>query len=144
MRLFLSHANRDRDVARDLQRAVVRAFSLVDRQVEIFDAPSCIGPSVPWEPALAKAIELSEVILILWTPHSSQANGQLIEVGAGWILKKPLLPILYNCDFGNLDPVILTRRQAIEWRDFIQAPVRHLDNAVRSGLDAPGQTFDLR
>ena len=139
MRLFLSHASRDRGAARDLQRAVVRAFALVDRQVEIFDAPSGIGAAVPWEAALAKAIESSEAILVLWTPHSLQANGQLIEIGAGWILKKPLLPILHDCSFCDLDPVILTRRQAIEWRDFIEAPVRHLDIAVRSGLGAWGQ-----
>jgi hypothetical protein len=123
---------------------VVRAFQLIGTQVEIFDAQSGIAASVPWEAALAKAIESSEAMLILWTPHSLRASGQLIEIGAGWVLRKPLLPILYNCSLGELDPVILTRRQAIEWRDFIEAPVRHLDIAVRSGLGRIGSgTMDV-
>lgn len=87
IRVFVSHSSTDRKIAGTLAKAL-RAL-----RMDPFLAHDDIEGGEQWRDAIRKEIESCRVLVALVTKdfRISEYAGQ--EVGAAWVLKKPVLPV---------------------------------------------------
>jgi len=95
VRIFISHSSADVDVAEALTDLLERAFHLGRESIR---CTSVIGYSLPTgariDDQLRFEIEQSEVLIALITETSLSSTYVLFELGARWVLRKPLFPLL--------------------------------------------------
>ena len=112
--LFISYAQSDGDVA------AVLLDLLQSAGVKCFLAEKSIGLGAEWDAELRNAIIRAKGVLVLVTPHSNTSKWVAAEVGAAWVLQKPVIPALRDVPPGQLDGPIkkyqarqIVTRQAI-------------------------------
>lgn len=85
---FISYTHLDSEIATEIKN------ELEERGFSCFMAEKDILVSSIWEEDLQKALKNSKKIIIVITPRSKDKPWILLEVGAGWILDKPIIPLL--------------------------------------------------
>lgn len=94
-RIFISHSRADEDLAEALITLLERALLLGVNEIRCtsvagYDLP----PGASIDDQLRLEIEESELLIALITENSLDSTFVLFELGARWILRKPLIPLL--------------------------------------------------
>ena len=114
--MFLSHAHQDRWIARQCARIIEEAAK---PHVEVFFDEKDIegGQSIP--DSVRTGIERCDEFVVLLTRNSKDRPWVLIEMGAAWGLRKPIIAIIDKIGPKEM-PDILSPFKAIDLNDFDQ------------------------
>ena|ERR1700674_4937237 len=96
LRIFISYARLDRDLAEDLRSRLENVsddITLVSPETQ---------PGHDWSAALLSQLKKADEILVLLTPNSLQSSNVLLAVGAGIGLQKKIIPIVVGLDAAAL------------------------------------------
>ena len=88
LRIFLSYAISDRVYAHKLQKILSK-----HPNVRIF-TPEMLSAGEKWLSKLEDELTKSDIFLVLLSPDSADSNWLLHEIGAAWVLRKPIIPIV--------------------------------------------------
>jgi len=115
-RVFLSHSHKDRWIARQCARLIEEAAK---PRVEVFFDEKDIegGQSIP--DSILTGIERCDEFVVLLSRNSKDRPWVLIEMGAAWGLRKPIVAILDNIGPKEM-PDLLNPYKAIDLNDFDQ------------------------
>jgi len=95
VRIFISHSNADESLAEALANLLERALRI---RPEAIRCTSVVGYSLPTgadiDDQLRLEIEQSAVLIALITEASLSSTYVLFELGARWVLRKPLFPVV--------------------------------------------------
>lgn len=84
--VFISHSREDQPLAERIERGLTfggRVRVLTDRRM------SSAGPH--WRSELRRALETTDVFVVIGTPASARSDFVLQELGGAWALGKPIL-----------------------------------------------------
>jgi hypothetical protein len=109
--VFLSYASEDCSEARGLYEAILAAGG------KAFLAEKCIRPGEDFAEEIRIALYGSRELWLLISPNSMKSEWVISEWGAGWVLKKKIIPILHRCSPESL-PDRLKRRHCIDYYKF--------------------------
>ena len=114
--MFLSHSHKDRWIARQCARLIEEAAK---PRVEVFFDEKDIegGQSIP--DSIRTGIEECDEFVVLLSRYSKDRPWVLIEVGAAWGLRKPIVAIIDKIGPKEM-PDILSPYKAIDLNDFDQ------------------------
>lgn len=115
-RVFLSHAHKDRWIAKQCARLIEEADK---PRVEVFVDEKDIegGQSIP--DSVLSGIENCDEFVVLLSPYSKERPWVLIEMGAAWGLRKPIIAIIDKIGPREM-PDIIHPSKAIDLNDFDQ------------------------
>jgi TIR domain len=115
-RVFLSHSHKDRWIARQCARLIEEAAKA---RAEVFFDEEDIegGQSIP--DSIRTGIEKCDEFVVLLSRYSKDRPWVLIEVGAAWGLRKPIVAIVDKIGPKEM-PDILSPYKAIDLNDFDQ------------------------
>jgi hypothetical protein len=115
-RVFLSHSHKDRWIARQCARLIEEAAKPL---VEVFFDEKDIegGQSIP--DSVRTAIEGCDEFVVLLSRYSKDRPWVLIEMGAAWGLRKPIIAIVDKIGPKEM-PDIISPHKAIDLNDFDQ------------------------
>lgn len=94
--VFISHSKEDQPLVERIERGLTfggRVRVLTDRRM--------LAAGKPWRTELRRALEGSDVFVVLGTPASARSDFVLQELGGAWALGKPI--------------VIVTPEGEVEW-----------------------------
>jgi TIR domain-containing protein len=95
VRIFISHSSADADMAEALADLLETALRLGPKGIR---CTSVVGYALPTgariEEQLRMEIERSDVLIALITEAALSSTYVLFELGARWVLRKPLFPVL--------------------------------------------------
>lgn len=107
--VFLSYAEQDRELAEELKTEFARTG------VSCFMAAKDLTVAIEWQDAIRDALLASAKIMLLLTPRSINRPWVLLEAGAAWALKKPIVPALVQVAPDDLvDPIRKFQARMIE------------------------------
>lgn len=106
--VFLSYASEDRQEALKLHEGILAAGG------KAFLAEKCIRPGEDFAEEIRVALHGSRELWLLISPNSMKSEWVISEWGAGWVLKKKIIPILHRCGPESL-PDRLRRLQCIDY-----------------------------
>ena len=116
MRVFISHISEEKEIALVLKRWIRRSLKgrgSTFASSSIRDVP--LG--VDWMNRIERALDTSDIILLLCSPVSIKRPWINFEAGYGWIKEVPIVPICHSGQrIGTLPPPF-SRRNAIELED---------------------------
>jgi len=115
-RVFFSHSHKDRWIARQCVRSIeergkgrIRVF-LDEKDIQV-------GESIP--ESVRANIEQCHELVVLLSEVSKDRPWVLIEVGAAWGLRKPIMVVLDKIGLNEM-PDIIRHHKAIDLNDFDQ------------------------
>ena len=95
IRIFVSHASKDRPIAKRLVEAIREAIDVKKTEIR---CTSVVGYTLTGgthtSKTLRKEISGAEVLIGLVTPNSLKSTYVLFELGAAWGLRVPTLPLI--------------------------------------------------
>jgi hypothetical protein len=95
MDIFISHSNRDKEIAKCLIGLVRSSLNLPSERIRCTSVEGFLLPSgISIEHRLRKEIHESKNFIALITPNSIQSTWVLFEIGARWATEKPMMPLL--------------------------------------------------
>ena len=114
--MFLSHSHKDRWIGRQCARLIEEAAK---PRVKVFFDEKDIegGQSIP--DSVRTGIEQCDEFVVLLSRYSKDRPWVLIEMGAAWILRKPIIAIIDKIGPKEM-PEILSPYKAIDLNDFDQ------------------------
>jgi hypothetical protein len=115
-RVFLSHSHKDRWIARQCARLIEEAAK---PHVEVFFDEKDIEGGQPIPDSIRMGIEKCDEFVVLLSRYSKDRPWVLIEVGAAWGLRKPIVAIVDKIGPKEM-PDILNPYKAIDLNDFDQ------------------------
>jgi hypothetical protein len=115
-RVFLSHSHKDRWIARQCARLIEEAAKPI---VHVFFDDKDIegGESIP--DSVRTGIEKCDEFVVLMSRYSISSTWVLAEMGAAWVLRKPIIAIVDKIGPKEL-PDIVGYYKAIDLNDFDQ------------------------
>jgi hypothetical protein len=115
-RVFLSHSHKDRWIAKQCARLIEEAGQ---PRVEVFFDEKDIegGQSIP--DSVRTGIEKCDEFVVLLSRYSKDSPWVLIEMGAAWGLRKPIIAIIDKIGPKEM-PDIVSPYKAIDLNDFDQ------------------------
>jgi len=116
-RVFISYSTDDLQTVNEVKEA------LENQGVEVFIAEYSVKPSQQLDPEIENAIRRTDLLVLLWSKHSTESAYVGAEIGYGKSLNRAILPIFL--DEGLAAPPFLKdlkylkawtgRAQAISW-----------------------------
>jgi hypothetical protein len=98
--IFLSYSSKDQGIGRELQER------LRSNGLTCFLAENSIGSGSRFTEAIREAVQQSRILLLLLTPNSVRSQWVMCEVGAFWVLNRPIVPAYTYIDLSDLpDPI---------------------------------------
>ena len=115
-RVFLSHSHKDRWIAKQCARLIEEGGK---RRVTVFLDEKDIeaGESIP--DSVRRNIEQCDEFVVLLSRYSKDRPWVLIEIGAAWGLRKPIVAIVDKIGPKEM-PDIVNLNKAIDLNDFDQ------------------------
>lgn len=135
VRLFVSHAAADAELAGALSTLVIAAFDL--RRSDVFassQAGQRIQPGQPWGGPLLAEVRRADLAIALVTPAYLASTYCAIELGAFWSLGTPIVPVLVGVGRSVEIPAPLAAFEYVEPGD--DAPDRIVEAVRRHRPDA--------
>jgi hypothetical protein len=111
-KVFISHSSHDKWVAARMAEKVVDAGA--DYWLDTRDLPG--GGDIRAE--ISKGMKDCQEVLILFTPYSKDSPWVGVEIGAAYIKRKYLTPILNNVQYNEV--ILIQGLKALELNDFDQ------------------------
>ena|SRR3989344_2759412 len=109
-KVFISYSAKDSEVACQLYSFLQMAGA------EPFLAEIDLAPGVKWKDEILDALRNSLWVFFLATPNSCPSQAVAHEIGASLVLKKKLIPLMWNVTPKQLPPWV-DDTQAIDLRD---------------------------
>ncbi len=109
--IFLSYSTHDKEIAEEIYTAVMKAGG------KAFLSKKSIEPGSDFEEEIRVALIGSDELWIIISPNSIKSEWVISEWGAGWVLKKKIVPILYQCPPVSL-PDRLKKLQSIDFHKY--------------------------
>jgi hypothetical protein len=94
--IFISHASEDSEIAKEF------ASMFEKRRIESFVANFNVFAGADWNNQVKEEIYKSDELLLILSPDAMKSNWVLIEVGAAWILGKPITPAVMYTDLNTV------------------------------------------
>jgi hypothetical protein len=111
LRVFISHAATDSEVAAAIQEWIRQTFS---GGIEVFVSSRSITPGDDWRARIEDALKNANIVLVICTQHSLSRPWVGFEAGAGWMNGARVVPLCYHdVDPGSL-PSPFASRQAVD------------------------------
>jgi len=109
--VFISHSSKDRWIARQMAR-------LIEEQgIQTFlDEKDIQGGDLISE-TIRKKIQECDELLVLLNSYSAESDWVKFEIGAAWVLRKRIVPIVDNVSAEQM-PVLPEQVQAVDLNDF--------------------------
>ena len=109
--VFISHSSKDRWIARQMAR-------LIEEQgIQTFlDEKDIQGGDLIFE-TIRKKIQECDELLVLLNSYSAESDWVKFEIGAAWVLRKRIVPIVDNVSAEQM-PVLPEQVQAVDLNDF--------------------------
>lgn len=95
-KVFVSHGGTDTWVACQIRRGIMEAGA------EAFLDVADLHAGDDFAERIRDALESADEVLVLWTPWSLDRPFVLVEVGAAWIRRIPLIQVLHGVSAGEL------------------------------------------
>jgi hypothetical protein len=131
--VFISYTKEDSPIAKELHD------DLKHSGLNCFMAEIDVPAGLEWQETIQSALAASKQILVLLTHKSINQPWVLQEIGAAWVLRKPLIPALVNVAPDDLrDPIRRYQARPIETPEQRKALVYELGRVCRSGSDGGG------
>lgn len=113
-RVFVSYSHKDRWIAKRIVREIER---LGGSMVHVFldEKDIEVGQHIAEE--VREAIERCDEFVVLLSPNSKGREWVLIEMGAAWGLRKPIMTILHSLSSHEM-PDITYPHKAVDLNDF--------------------------
>lgn len=92
-KIFLSHITEEKEIAEFLKKGIE---SLYLKSVEVFVSSVDIRPGEKWFEKIENNLTEANLFLILASQASITRPWINFEAGAGWALKRPVIPLCYN------------------------------------------------
>ncbi|MCE2509194.1 MAG: toll/interleukin-1 receptor domain-containing protein [Nitrosopumilaceae archaeon] len=128
IRVFISHPDRDRAMAAELKRIMDAVL------MRPFLAHRDIGAGAVWREAIRREIEGCDMLVALVTPNFCESEYANQEVGAAWVLGKPILPVLAD---GATPPGFISDMQGVKYD--LDAPLNTARNILKFAQIAVGR-----
>lgn len=109
--VFLSYSANDATLAEEIYKAVLVAGG------KAFLAKKSIEPGSEFADEIRNALIESNAVWLLVSPNSVKSAWVISEWGAAWVLKKRIVPILYQCSHDSL-PDRLRQFQYIDFHEY--------------------------
>lgn len=87
LNVFISHAREDQPLA----ERIVRGLTFGGRVRVVTDR--MLGPGEDWRSKLRRALETSDVFMVVGSPASAKSDFVLQELGGAWALGKPIVVV---------------------------------------------------
>jgi TIR domain len=127
--IFISYSQKDGEIAASL------ASRFDDAGLKCFLADKSILAAAEWDTVLRDAIRGANRILVLLTPRSKDSLWVAAEIGAAWVLGKPLIPALMFVEPQDLlEPVRKYQTRSVETPQQIDALVREIKESSFESL----------
>lgn len=95
LRLFISHANGEAELAKILQQHITKDFiGLVEVFVSSDGTSIAVGDH--WLDGVVKALQIADIYAVLCSQHSTERRWINIEMGAALARSKPIVPICHT------------------------------------------------
>ncbi len=140
MQIFISHVLEDRGLSERLTSA------LTDAGLKVWNPYSEIFPGDNWRKAVGRALEESDVMVVIFTPQVARSPTLLsaLQSDVQYALTSgnyqgrvvPILAGFVNYEAGKDVPWVLLRMQPIEWQQPLQN--EELDAAVKRVQEVAG------
>ncbi|MDZ7362028.1 MAG: toll/interleukin-1 receptor domain-containing protein [candidate division KSB1 bacterium] len=111
LRVFLSYAAADGAYAHQLHHILSQRLNL-----QIF-TDRALSAGEDWKSKLKAELAQCDIFVVLLSPNSVQSAWVLQELGAAWMLEKPILPVVTHPQVLNKIPVELSNVHLIEVKD---------------------------
>ena len=118
-RVFVSHSGEDTWVARQIAREIGAhgAYPFLDQ--------ANVDIGVEFEEEILQFLDISDELLVLFTPWSLDRSYVWAEIGAAWFRRIPIIVILYGLTSRDFQarpnaPVFLKKRDTISLNDIDQ------------------------
>lgn len=111
LRVFLSYDSADAAYARQLHRILSQRLNL-----RIFTSDK-LSAGEDWKSKLKHELAQCDIFVVLLSPNSAQSAWVLQELGAAWMLEKPILPIVTHPNVLTKIPVELRNAQLVNIKD---------------------------
>lgn len=115
-RVFLSHSHKDRWIAKQRARLISEAAK---PRIEVFFDEKDIEGGQSIADTVRVGIERCDELVVLLSRYSKDRPWVLIEMGAAWGLRKPIVAIIDKIGPKEM-PDILSPHKAIDLNDFDQ------------------------
>jgi CheY-like chemotaxis protein len=102
--VFISYASKDRHIALELHD------NLCKDNIDVFMSEKTIAAGDAWTERVRTALIASRLIVIVLTPNSLESQWVMAEAGAGWALRKQVVPVTMLVDASNV-PVVISQFQ---------------------------------
>jgi hypothetical protein len=111
LRVFLSYAAADSAYAHKLHYILSQRLNL-----RIF-TDKALSAGEDWKSKLKNELAQCDIFVVLLSPNSVQSAWVLQELGAAWMLEKPILPIVTDSQVLTRIPVELRNVQLVDIQD---------------------------
>lgn len=111
IRVFLSHATQDREMARELSQRL-RSWTGVS-----VHTPEDISVGQAWSRRILDRIKKSDLMMVLLTPDSVRSPWILQEMGAAWGLDKKIAVVSTDAELASGLPFSLDKIQILKIED---------------------------
>jgi hypothetical protein len=91
--------------------------SLAKRRIDVFLDEKNVEVGRPIAKEVREAIERCDEFVVLLSPNSKGREWVLMEIGAAWVLKKPIMVVLHDLSPQEM-PDITYQDKAIDLNDF--------------------------
>lgn len=126
-RVFISHSHKDRWIARHI---VKEMESLGKKSIDVFLDEKNIEVGLPIAKEVREAIERCDEFVVLLSPNSKGREWVLMEMGAAWVLRKPIMVVLHDLSPQEM-PDITYQDRAIDLNDFDDVYLGQLRKRLR-------------
>lgn len=131
IRVFLSHAAADREMAHELRQRLIasgaRLFSI--------DMLSAGGP---WQTRLREELVASDVFVVVLSPNALKSDFVLQEIGAAWALDKRVVVVATDDRVALPAGLDLAADVVVTDLEAVDAILQHAGRVSRSGASGTG------
>ena len=100
IKIFISHASRDRDLVKCFVQALETSVVLADDEIRCSSLPGYrLRSGSHTSSALRSEISQAELIIGILTPDSLESGWVMFELGAGWGANKWVVPVVAGVDY---------------------------------------------
>lgn len=114
MKIFISHISAEKPIALILKEWLESTFSAGNCKVFVSSDSDDIPPGSKWFDEIEKALEITQIMIILCSSYSISRPWINFEAGCSWIKQIPIIPICHSGISKSTLPEPLRRFQALD------------------------------
>jgi len=136
LRIFLSYTMADKGYALKLRHLLSKQPNF-----HIF-TPEVLSAGEDWESKLKGELSKCNIIVVLLSSNSITSGWVLSELGAAWVLNKPIIPVTTHSELLSQIPMNFRKFQSVEFKYFETHP-EIMIQVFNSLLDTKAKTSSI-